>query len=222
MLETAMLKVFASDQLWRIVNDTLQVWGGKGFFTDEPFERMMRDARLNQIGEGANDVLRCFIAMVGMRGLGVQLQQVTKKPWQVTNLLRFAPNIPVKHERLQKYASRLSKQIAKLANVSQVALIKHRETILDQQFIQARIGDMATELFLASCVYARLDSLMSHPHKDAQRQQRELATGELYWQFAEKRNQARLVELKRNFDEQQVDVADRWLGASELPQPGES
>ncbi len=38
MVETAMLKVFASDNLWRIVNDALQIWGGAGFFTDQPFE----------------------------------------------------------------------------------------------------------------------------------------------------------------------------------------
>ena len=60
MLETSMIKLFASDSLWRIVNDTLQIHGGAGFFTDRPFERMMRDARINLIGEGANDVLRCF------------------------------------------------------------------------------------------------------------------------------------------------------------------
>ena len=53
-----MLKVFATDVLWRIVNDTIQIYGGKAYFTDEPFERMMRDARINMIGEGANDVLR--------------------------------------------------------------------------------------------------------------------------------------------------------------------
>src|SRR5262249_56056620 len=67
MLETAMLKVFASDALWTIVNDTLQIYGGAGYFCDRPFERMMRDARINMIGEGANDVLRCFIGGVGIR-----------------------------------------------------------------------------------------------------------------------------------------------------------
>src|SRR5215469_14094547 len=70
MLETAMLKVFASDALWTIVNDTLQIYGGAGYFNDQPFERMMRDARINMIGEGANDVLRCFVAGVGLRYLG--------------------------------------------------------------------------------------------------------------------------------------------------------
>ena len=65
MLETAMLKVFATEAVWQIVNDTIQIYGGKAYFTDEPFERMMRDARINQIGEGANDVLRAFIAVAG-------------------------------------------------------------------------------------------------------------------------------------------------------------
>ncbi len=53
MLETAILKVFATEHLWTIVNDTLQVYGGKGYFCDQPIERWMRDARINTIGEGA-------------------------------------------------------------------------------------------------------------------------------------------------------------------------
>src|SRR4029078_3658282 len=44
MLETAMLKVFASDSLWRIVNDALQIHGGAGYFSNMPLERMLRDA----------------------------------------------------------------------------------------------------------------------------------------------------------------------------------
>src|SRR5581483_4504389 len=49
-LETAMIKVWSTEALWNIVNDCIQIFGGKAFFTDEPYERMMRDARLNQIG----------------------------------------------------------------------------------------------------------------------------------------------------------------------------
>src|SRR3954463_1556959 len=74
MLETAILKVFATEHLWTIVNDTLQVYGGKGYFCDQPIERWMRDARINTIGEGANDVLKAFIAVVGSRGPGLYLK----------------------------------------------------------------------------------------------------------------------------------------------------
>jgi alkylation response protein AidB-like acyl-CoA dehydrogenase len=134
MVETAMLKVFASDTLWRIVNDTLQVWGGAGFFTDQPFERMMRDARLNLIGEGANDVLRCFIAMVGFRGLGEQLQGVVRKPWTATKMLRVSPNVPCQHERLQPFSTQLGKQIASFTWATQRELTRYKEGILDRQY----------------------------------------------------------------------------------------
>src|SRR5262249_33664343 len=44
MLETAMLKVWSTEALWQIVNDTLQIYGGQGYVSNEPYERMMRDA----------------------------------------------------------------------------------------------------------------------------------------------------------------------------------
>src|SRR5256885_14439508 len=58
MLETAILKVASTEQLWQGVYETLQVYGGQGYFSDEPYQRLMRDARINTIGEGANEVLK--------------------------------------------------------------------------------------------------------------------------------------------------------------------
>ncbi|PYL27007.1 MAG: acyl-CoA dehydrogenase, partial [Verrucomicrobia bacterium] len=68
MLETAMLKVFTTERLWECINDAFQIYGGSAYFVDLPLERMLRDARINQIGEGSNEVLTSFIALVGMRG----------------------------------------------------------------------------------------------------------------------------------------------------------
>lgn len=211
MVETAMLKVFASDQLWRIVNDTLQVWGGAGFFTDQPFERLMRDARLNLIGEGANDVLRCFIAAVGLRGLGKEMEGISRNPLQAYKLLRRTPNVTVKHEHLRYYAKSLGKQIAKFAWACEMALIKHREGIMHQQYIQARLGDIATELYMASCVYSRLTSLLVNGTIAEPEKERELNTGRLYLQYARSRNQKRFNDLKTNFDDDVSQVADAWL-----------
>src|SRR6266480_1931146 len=90
MLETAMLKVWSTEALWTIVNDTLQIYGGQGYFTRDPYERMMRDARINTIGEGANDVLKAFIAVVGLRGVGDHLRGVLdalKRPFSNLNVL---------------------------------------------------------------------------------------------------------------------------------------
>ena len=61
----------------------------------------MRDARINMIGEGANDVLRCFIAGVGLRHLGREMLEVSRRPWRLGLLRRPKPGIPVAHGRLQ-------------------------------------------------------------------------------------------------------------------------
>src|SRR2546421_7341948 len=75
MIETAMLKVFTTERLWEAVNDAFQIYGGSAYFTDLPLERMLRDARINQIGEGSNEVLISFIALVGMRGPGMEFKE---------------------------------------------------------------------------------------------------------------------------------------------------
>jgi alkylation response protein AidB-like acyl-CoA dehydrogenase len=96
MLETAMLKVWSTEALWQMVNDVVQIFGGKAFFLDEPYERWLRDARLNMVGEGANDVLRAFIAMVGIKPVADQFLKVKdalSHPWRdLGTLLSFGGN----------------------------------------------------------------------------------------------------------------------------------
>jgi len=60
--ESAMAKVFASDMAMRVTTDAVQVFGGVGYTRDYPVEKMMRDAKITQIYEGTNQVLRNTIA----------------------------------------------------------------------------------------------------------------------------------------------------------------
>src|SRR5438046_5086585 len=76
MVETAMLKVFTTERLWAIINDAYQIYCGWADIGDLPIVRMLRDARINQIGEGANEVLTSFIALVGMRGPGMEFKEI--------------------------------------------------------------------------------------------------------------------------------------------------
>ncbi len=59
---SAMAKVFASDTAMKVTTDAVQVMGGAGYMRDYPAEKMMRDAKITQIYEGANEVLRGTIA----------------------------------------------------------------------------------------------------------------------------------------------------------------
>ncbi len=172
MLETAMLKVWSTERLWTIVNDAFQIYGGAAYFTDQPLERMLRDHRINQIGEGANEVLMSFIALTGIRGPGMQMKEMNdalKRPLTAVGpAVRFAgdamslrlrrPGVPVQSAELKSVAKQLGKQIRHLGTTVQWTLVRHREEVLERQLVLERIAWIAMELFATACTLSRLDS----------------------------------------------------------------
>jgi alkylation response protein AidB-like acyl-CoA dehydrogenase len=61
--ESAMAKLFASDMAMRVTTDAVQILAGAGYMRDYPVEKMMRDAKITQIYEGTNQVIRNAIAL---------------------------------------------------------------------------------------------------------------------------------------------------------------
>ncbi len=59
---SACCKLFATDVAMKVTVDALQIAGGYGYMTDFPFERMMRDAKITQIYEGTNQIMRLVIS----------------------------------------------------------------------------------------------------------------------------------------------------------------
>jgi len=60
--ESAMAKVFASETAMKVTTNAVQIFGGVGYTRDYPVEKMMRDAKITQIYEGANEALKTAIA----------------------------------------------------------------------------------------------------------------------------------------------------------------
>ena len=173
MIETAMLKVFTTERLWDAINDTFQIYGGSAYFVDLPLERMLRDARINQIGEGSNEVLTSFIALVGMRGPGMEFKEIYDtmlkptrggwgKAWNAgMNRLGATvrvPDVPVQSSELRTQANQLGRLIWRFNFAVNRALIAYREPILDMQLVQERIAGAAMDLFASTCVLSRYDA----------------------------------------------------------------
>jgi alkylation response protein AidB-like acyl-CoA dehydrogenase len=215
MLETAMLKVWSTDVLWQIVNDTIQIYGGKAYFTDEPYERWMRDARINMIGEGANDVLRAFIAMVGIKPVAdglLEVKNALSSPLRrIGTLLSFGgrqiarrfsrPEPRIQNDRLRSFARQLGRRVREFSLAVQSMLFKHREEILFRQYAQERIADAACELYASSCTLSRLDHLLSTTNGNEPAQAHDLEVGQYYLRLSDRRIRQCLAALTDNDDE---------------------
>jgi alkylation response protein AidB-like acyl-CoA dehydrogenase len=235
MLETAMLKVFSTDALWTIVNETLQIYGGQGYFANEPYERMMRDARINMIGEGANEVLKAFIAGVGLRGVAERLKPILeaiKNPFrELGTLWRFGqsqlatrftlPRVPVQQASLQPEARQLAADVRGfgvavqdvLAHVRKVAGSDDELTLmgvlLRSQYLQERLADAACDLYAASCTLTRLDDLLSRPSNGhGEHLDRQVQAGRYFMALARRRIKHNLAALWDNDDELTTRTAD--------------
>ncbi|WP_020469548.1 acyl-CoA dehydrogenase family protein [Zavarzinella formosa] len=231
MLETAILKVFATEHLWTCVYETMQIFGGQSYFTNEPYERWMRDARINTIGEGANEVLKAFIAVVGSRGPGLKLDGLRRgmksKPfgtipklfdfgWQEMGRRMSRPDVPVKHALLKPNARRLAKRVKKLGTLLPWVFLKcgTEERFLQAQLLHERIADIVMDLYVSSCVLSRLDMMLArgrdldgHPEHRAQ-----IDAGMCYLKMADRRMAERFTGLFDNDDDSTISAANSALG----------
>jgi alkylation response protein AidB-like acyl-CoA dehydrogenase len=227
MLETAMLKVWSTERLWTIVNDAFQIHGGAAYFTDRPLERMLRDHRINQIGEGANEVLLSFIGLVGMRGPGLRMKEVAdslKRPWSapgtvarfITDSIRgrfSSPAVPVQSDDLLPQARQLGGLIRRLHIAVESTLFRYREAVFDRQLVLERIAWLAMEIFASACALSRWDNELKrndHSHD---------AVARLFIADSLRRAETQLRDMKSNDDQLLRDAAVATLLPSESLRP---
>jgi acyl-CoA dehydrogenase family protein 9 len=228
MVETAMLKVFTTELLWECINDAFQVHGGAAYMTDLPLERMLRDARINQIGEGSNEVLTSFVALVGMRGPGMEFKEIYDtmlkptreggigKAWSA-GMHRLGatvrvPDVPVRSVALRTLASQLGRLIWRFNIAVNRSLIAYREPILDMQLVQERIAGAAMDLFASTAVLSRWDSELQHAQRNGDAIQATNHTAELFLRQSFRRIRGFLAGLTDNDDKAILAAANSALG----------
>src|SRR5438034_2240303 len=226
MIETAMLKVFTTDRLWEAVNDAFQIHGGSAYFDDNPLVRMLRDARINQIGVGSNEVLTSFIALVGMRGPGMEFKEIYDtvmkpsrdrigKAWAAgMNRLGAAiriPDVPVRSEQLRANARQLGRLIWRFNFAVNRALITYREPILDMQLVQERIADAAMDLFASTCVLSRWDAELQFARRNGDSASVDHSAADLFLRQSFRRIRHFLGGLTDNDDRSLLATAKSFL-----------
>jgi len=219
-VEAAISKVFASEAVQRASYEALQIAAGNGFMREFPYEQITRDTRILSIFEGTNEILRLYIALSGLKGVGAGLGELKAAVGDIFNdpikgfgvlgdytsrRVREATGVGTDRivhplaEPLRKLAAVYEKYAVELSKSSDALLRQHGKAIADQQHAQKRIADIAIDLFVGLCVLSRADSLLKQQHPAAAQAQ-EIA--ELFTRAARRRMARNRRGLERNEDAQ--------------------
>jgi acyl-CoA dehydrogenase family protein 9 len=225
-LEAAIGKVFASELVWRAADEMVQIAGGRGFVRPYPYERYLRDARINRIFEGANEILRLFIALNGIQNPSEQLKEVAaalREPMKNLGLLSEYAAARVKtalgatatldvevDDALDAHKTYLEKHVRDLQIATTRAVTKYRAEIINRQMVVERLANMAIELFARACVIARTHAAIEARGVEACR--REIAATDLFCVDSGRRFRAARDALAGREDE--VDETRRTVAAA--------
>jgi acyl-CoA dehydrogenase family protein 9 len=206
--------------MWYAANRALQLKGGEGYMRDQPYEKMLRDIRIFPIFEGANDVMRAFIALSGMKPLGEELKGLSDislgEPIQTVGVLAdyvagriqrgVRPDrVTRAHAELAALADPITDQVKRLRSVTESLLREHRGEIAMRQFQQKRLSDAVSDIYAQIAVLSRVTAIFDDQGVEPSGQERYIA--ETFCPRAARRVRSTLDQVESNDDERMTAIA---------------
>ncbi len=176
-IECAMMKVHGSEVLDYVVDEGVQVYGGMGFSADAPMDRAYRDARINRIFEGTNEINRMLTvdmllkrAMKGEIDLMGPAMAVGKESMSIPDFSVSDDETPFAAEK--KVIKNLKKAALMVAGA---AVQKFMMKLSEEQEILMNVADMAIEIYAAESAVLRTEKLIGMKGEAACALQKDLA-----------------------------------------------
>ena len=219
-LESAICKVSGTEFLWYAANRSLQLAGGQGYLRTEPWEKVVRDIRIFPIFEGANDVLRAFIALGGIKPVGEKLEGMGDLALgdpigSIGVLVDYVADrakrevrpdkVSKAHEDLSDHADAVSGQVKQLAGVTEKLIREHKQEIIQRQFAQKRLADAVADIFAQVSVLSRVSSIFDDQGAEASGQERFIA--DTFCSRAAARVEANFDQIESNDDDRMSSIA---------------
>ncbi len=178
-VEAAISKVYATECLSRTADEALQIAGGNGFMREYPYERIVRDSRINRIFEGTNEILRLFIALTAMNDVACQLKELAasmkdvfndpikgfgvlsdyaRKHAQLRTGIGGSAKLKDLHPAIQAAAESFENETRYLAQAVDRILRKHGKNIIGKQFATKRLAEIMIDLFVLACTLSRVQA----------------------------------------------------------------
>jgi acyl-CoA dehydrogenase family protein 9 len=222
-IESAICKIYGSEALWRVANEAQQIAGALGYMRAQPWERLLRDARIAMVYEGTNEILRCFIALSGMQGPGQTLEEVSKamrEPIKGFGLLSdFAlrkaksalgrERLSKSHPMLAREAVLFEEYTGQLAKSVDNVLRRHGKNIAEMQYTQKRVADVAIDLYAIASVISRTTRAIERRGEEGSRREIDLAS--VFVTSAKRRLAENVAAFDENDDELRKAISQRTV-----------
>ncbi|GAB3923309.1 acyl-CoA dehydrogenase family protein [Larkinella terrae] len=176
-IECAMMKVHGSEVLNYVVDEGVQVYGGMGYSADAPMDRAYRDARINRIFEGTNEINRMLtVDMILKRTMKGELD-LMGPAMAVSKEIMSIPDFSTEEEEVlfaaeKKVLRNLKKAILMVAGA---AVQKLMMKLSDEQEILMNLADMMIEVYVAESVLLRVEKQIASKGESAMTLQKDLA-----------------------------------------------
>ena len=191
-LEAAMSKLWGTEAAWHIVDETMQIRGGRGYETAQslaargeepiPVERLMRDSRINLIFEGSSEIMRLFIArealdphlrlgatVINPKAPMVERIRAAGKAakfyvgWYAKQWWPLGVRIPAGMDhRLAPHARYIGNTSKKLARTLFHQILRHGPKLEREQMLLGRLMNVGTELFAMAATCSKAQALLAH------------------------------------------------------------
>ena len=228
-LETACCKIFASELAFRASNDALQIAGGIGYSKEYPYEQAVRDARINLIFEGTNEILRALVALTALQQPGERLKalgKAFKDPLHSIGAIGSyvagrakrqisSPSFTLVHEALKDEAEMVAGMIHDLALAVESMLLKHGKAVIERQFLQLRVANAAIDIYMAVATLSRTTWEIERAGS-VEAAAAEVDCARVFIPAAMRRARRNVRALKANQDARLKAIAERALDSAEL------
>lgn len=213
-VECAILKVWGSEVLDYVTDEGVQVYGGMGFSADAPMDRSYRDARINRIFEGTNEINRLLtVDMMLKRAMKGELDLMTPATAVAAELMSI-PDFGEEDTTLFAAEKKIIQNLKKATlMVAGAAVQKLMMSLSKEQEILMNIADMASYVYIAESAMLRTEKLVSLRGEEACKGQIDMmkiyfveavdgtnkAGKEALWAFAEGDEQRMMLVGLRRF-----------------------
>jgi acyl-CoA dehydrogenase family member 9 len=229
-LETACCKVFGSEMVFRAANEALQIAGGIGYSKEYGYEQTVRDARINLIFEGTNEILRALVALMGLQEAGERLKalgKAFKDPLHSIGVIATyaagrakrqvtKPKLERVHASLKKEGDMVEDVVHDLGLAVENLVIKHGKGIIEKQFLQERMANAAIDVFHAMATLSRATAALEAAGGDESKAAADLDCARIFVPMAMRRARRSVRAMGRNQDARLKAIAERALESGEL------